>query len=316
MQNKPRLGISSCLLGHNVRYDGGHKLDRFIANTLSEYVQFVPVCPEVECGLPVPRPAMRLVGDPESPRLQTIKEGRDLTLQMQEWAQGRLQELEKEGLCGFIFKSRSPSSGMSRVKVYQENGHPVPKGVGIWARMFMEHFPLLAFEEDGRLNDPRLRENFIQRVFVFKRLQEFLDANKTRQGLVQFHAQHKLILMAHSPQLNRQMGRLVAEADKLSEDELFHSYFVMLSKALSLLSTNKKNTNVLQHIQGYFKKDLSSSEKQELSEIIEQYRQEVVPLIVPVTLLKHFSRKYNKQYLLDQYYLDPHPIELKLRNHV
>ncbi|MFP4213859.1 MAG: YbgA family protein [Desulfohalobiaceae bacterium] len=314
--SRPRIGISKCLLGHNVRYDGGHKLDRFIRDTLGRYVEFVPVCPEVECGMDIPREALRLVGDPEDPSLVTIRSGIDYTGQMQAWGAKRLQELEAEDLSGYIFKAKSPSSGMQRIKVYNQKGHPAPKGVGIWARMFMEHFPLLPVEDEGRLNDPVLRENFITRIFVYASWRSLLAENKTRQGLVDFHTRHKLLLMAHHVPTYRELGRLVASPKDYDREELFQLYQERLCYTLSLRQTAKKNVNVLQHIAGYFKKDLSRDEKQELQELIQSYHQGLVPLVVPVTLLNHYVRKYQKAYLQDQVYLFPHPLELRLRNHV
>jgi uncharacterized protein YbbK (DUF523 family) len=195
---KIKLGISTCLLGENVRYDGGHKLDQFLTETLGQYVEYVPVCPEVECGLPIPRESMHLEGDPESPRLITSKTKQDMTGHMVSWAKKRVVELEKEGLCGFIFKSDSPSSGMERVKVYNEKGMPVKKGVGMFAKIFMDHFPLLPVEDEGRLHDPKLRENFIERIFTLKRWREVLMRKESRGNVVNFHTQHKLLILSHS----------------------------------------------------------------------------------------------------------------------
>ena len=316
MEHSIILGISTCLLGENVRYDGGHKLDRFIRDTLGAYVTFVPVCPEVECGMSVPREALRLVGDPEQPRLVTQKTSRDYTDQMQSWGQTRLAQLQGEELCGYIFKSRSPSSGMERIKVYQESGMPVNKGVGIWARMFMDHFPNLPVEDDGRLHDPMLRENFITRIFVFQRWRELMRENRTLGGLVDFHTRHKLLIMAHHVPIYRELGKLVAAGKSMPLEELFATYLNKLHYALRLQSTTKKNVNVLHHLMGYFKRDLSKDEKQELVEIIDEYARGLFPLIVPITLVNHYVRKYEQPYLLNQYYLHPHPLELKLRNHV
>jgi len=319
MEDRPqkiRLGISSCLLGNPVRYDGGHKLDAFLVRTLGPYVDYVPVCPEVECGMGVPREALRLVGDPAAPRLVTVKTGKDYTGQMTAWARKRVRELEQEGLCGFIFKSRSPSSGMERVKVYSAGGGmPVHAGAGMFARIFMEHFPLLPVEEEGRLNDPALRENFIEQVFVLRRLRRAIQEKKTAGGLVEFHTRHKLLIMARSNRHYRLMGQVVAQAKAAGLAQTFEAYHGLLMEALALKATVKKHTNVLQHMMGYFKKDLSADEKQELLEVIESYRRELVPLIVPVTLISHYARKYRQAYLLGQQYLRPHPLELKLRNH-
>ncbi len=314
--NRIRVGISTCLLGQNVRYDGGHKLDRFLTETLGRYVEYVPVCPEVECGLPVPREAMRLVGEVDAPLLVTIRTRLDHTERMLSWARRRVRELEAEGLCGFIFKHGSPSSGMERVKVYSEGGMPSKSGVGLFARIFMEHFPLLPVEEEGRLHDPKLRENFIERLFTLRHWREVLARGWSRRNLVEFHARSKLLLMAHSPRHLREMGRLVAQAAAMETEVVFDRYQRLLLEALSLKATAKKNTNVLQHAMGYFKKVLSHDEKQELAEVIEQYRLLLTPLIVPITLLSHYVRKYEEPYLAQQTYLHPHPLELQLRNHV
>ncbi len=316
MEEKVRIGISTCLLGEPVRWNGGHSRDRFITDTLGQYFEWVPVCPEVECGLPVPRETLRQVGDPENPRLVTTKTGVDHTERMLEWAAKRVRQLEEEGLCGFIFKSKSPSSGMERVKVYNAKGHPENKGVGMFARAFMNHFPLVPVEEDGRLHDPRLRENFIEAVFVLRRWREALRAGTTMGNLVDFHTRHKLLLLAHNPAMYREMGKMVAGGKKLPPDELYADYEKKLVAALRLKATARKNVNVLQHLLGYFKKELSADEKKELLDIIDQYRQGNVPLIVPITLVNHYVRKYDQPYLRQQVYLQPHPVDLKLRNHV
>ena len=315
MEDKIRLGISTCLLGENVRYDGGHKRDRFIIDTLGQFVEFVPVCPEVECGLPVPRESMHLAGDPESPRLVTTRTKIDHTEKMVNWASKRVGELEKENLCGFIFKSNSPSSGMERVKVYNERGMAQKTGIGMFARVFMDHFPLIPVEEDGRLHDIKLRENFIERIFVLKRWRELLNHHQSRGKLVAFHTEHKLLILSHSQKHSRILGKLVAEAKNIPAEQLYSKYQLIFTEALRLKTTIKKNINVLQHMMGYFKKQLSADEKRELLETIDQYRNEYIPLIVPITLIKHYVRKYDQPYLKQQLYLNPHPIELKLRNH-
>jgi uncharacterized protein YbgA (DUF1722 family)/uncharacterized protein YbbK (DUF523 family) len=311
-----KIGISACLLGEKVRYDGGHKLDPFLTDTLGRYVDFVPVCPEAELGLGVPREAMRLVGDPDHPRLVTIKTGQDISARMNAWARKRVVELEEEDLSGFIFKSRSPSSGMERVKVYSESGPPVKGGVGFFARIFMEHFPLLPVEEEGRLHDPVLRENFVERVFELRRWRECLSRGKTIRNLVEFHTVHKLTLLSHSVAHYRLLGKLVAAAEKLSREELYMNYQSLFLEAIALKATPRKHTNVLHHMMGYFKKQLSPDEKKELLEIIDHYRLDIYPLIVPMTLMNHYIRKYDQPYLMSQVYLNPHPVELQLRNHV
>ena len=316
MNKKIRLGVSSCLLGNNVRYNGGHQRDPFITDTLGNYVEFVPVCPEVECGLGIPRESMRLVGNMDNPRLLTINNGVDHTDKMIKWARKRVYELKEENLCGFIFKSKSPSSGMERIRVYRpdKTGY-VGTRPGIFAQIFMEHFPLLPVEEDGRLHDIRLRENFIEQIFVYKRWRDFVSNKFNRKDLIAFHTDHKLLLMAHSISHYREMGKMVAEAKKYTPKELASYYENSLINALRMKATVKKHTNVLQHMMGYFKKVLSGEEKKELLNIIEDYRKENYPLIVPVTLINHYVHKYGEEYLARQHYLNPHPTELKLRNH-
>jgi uncharacterized protein YbgA (DUF1722 family)/uncharacterized protein YbbK (DUF523 family) len=286
-------------------------------HTLGLYLNYFPVCPEVECGMGIPRETLRLVGNPDNPQMITTQTQKDCTLKMQSWAHKRVRELEKERLCGFIFKSKSPSSGMERVKVYdKETGIPTKRGTGLFARAFMDHFPLIPVEEEGRLNDPSLRENFIERIFVYKRWQEQMSGNSTQSNLIDFHTRHKLLLLSHSPSIYRQLGKLVAESKSKGLKPAISSYHALLMNALHRKATVKKHTNVLQHIMGYFKKNLTPDEKTELLEIIEQYHEEQVPLIVPITLLNHYVRKYDQPYLKHQVYLNPHPIELKLRNHI
>ena len=316
MDLKLRVGISSCILGNPVRWNAGHKLDKYLTHTLGQFVEYVPVCPEVEVGLGVPRESMRLVGDPERPRLITFKSKTDHTDKMVRWADKRVKALEKENLCGFIFKSDSPSSGMIRVKVYNDKGMPHKVGVGIFARAFMNHFPSIPVEDDGRLNNPQIRENFIQQIFTMKRWRE-IDTGRANMGkLVDFHTRNKLLLLSHSQKHYRMMGKLVAAGKQLPISDLYRQYQGMLLDALKLKTTIKKNINVLQHLMGYFKKELSADEKQELLETFEHYRREQVPLIVPITLINHYVRKYQQPYLKHQTYLHPHPLELKLRIHI
>jgi uncharacterized protein YbgA (DUF1722 family)/uncharacterized protein YbbK (DUF523 family) len=317
MDEKIKIGISSCLFGNAVRYDGSSSRDSFLMDTLGHYVSYVPVCPEVECGLSIPREPVRLVGSPDAPRLVTTRTGIDHTERMLSWAHKRVAELEDENLCGFIFKKNSPSSGMERVKVYVDySGMPVKKGVGMFARAFMEHFPLLPVEEDGRLCDIHLRDNFVERIFALKRWRDMLDDGKNRGSLVAFHTAHKLLIMSHSTTHYHLMGKLVARAKELSLKELYTQYESLLLDALRLMAKRKKHVNVLQHMMGYFKKTLSADEKKELLEVIDNYAREYVPLIVPVTLINHYVRKYDQPYLKGQVYLNPHPLELQIRNHV
>jgi len=232
------------------------------------------------------------------------------------WARKRVVELEKDGLMGYIFKSDSPSSGMERVRVYDEKGMPSKKGIGMFARIFMEHFPLLPVEEEGRLHDPVLRENFIERIFALRRWREVLEQRGGRGGLVDFHTKHKLLILSHNPKHYEAMGRLVAQGKSLPVKDLYLQYQAVFLEALKLKTTPKKNANVLQHMMGYFKEQLTPDEKQELLEVIDLYRKEYLPLIVPITLVKHYVKKYDQPYLKEQVYLNPHPIELQLRNHV
>ena len=309
------IGVSACLLGEKVRYDGGHKHDSYITGTLGIFFRLVPVCPEVECGMPIPREAMRLVGSPENPRLMTVRSGVDKTGQMLEYSEKKVRELETEELSGFIFKKNSPSSGLYRVKVYQD-GQPARKSSGLFAAAVVRHFPLLPVEEEGRLNDPQLRENFLERVFASHRWKCFLAGKPDAGKLVAFHTTHKLLMMAHSTAIYREMGKMVAAAGKNADADLFTAYGELLMRGLALHATPKKNANVLMHIMGYFKKQLSAVEKAELLTIIDQYRNLLVPLIVPITLLRHYVMKYEQHYLQGQVYLSPHPAELMLRNHV
>jgi uncharacterized protein YbbK (DUF523 family)/uncharacterized protein YbgA (DUF1722 family) len=315
MNGKLRLGISSCLLGNKVRYDGQHKLDPFLAETLGRYVEFVPVCPEVECGLGIPRPAMRLIGTVEDHRLVTINTGVDHTERMRTWARGRVRELAGENLCGYIFKAKSPSSGMERVKVYNDKGAVIGSTSGLFAAAFMREFPLLPVEDEGRLHDPDLRENFIERVFTLDRYRRGPAAEGTARSLMAFQAAHKLLIMSHSPANVAALGRLASAADRRAGAAVLGAYEALLLKTVALQATVAKHVNVLQHMQGYFKTVLAADEKAELMELIAQYRSGLVPLIVPVTLFRHYARKYAVGYLQGQVYLDPHPLELKLRNH-
>ncbi|MEF2146062.1 MAG: DUF523 and DUF1722 domain-containing protein [Desulfovibrionaceae bacterium] len=315
MSSPLKLGISRCLLGENVRFDGGHKLNTYLRDTLGHFVEFVPICPEVGCGLPVPREALRLVGNPEHPRLVTSRTGRDITEQMRSWAIPWLDALGKEQLCGFVFKYGSPSSGMCRVKVYPEQGGPPSlKGRGIFAGMFMDRFPLVPVEDDGRLNDPDIRENFIERIFTMHRWHCGPGSNPEPSALVDFHTRHKLLIMAHNVQAYRDLGKIVATAGR-GDKALRSDYHNRLMDALKRKATPRSHRNVLEHCQGYFKKQLSSGEKQELQEIIQQYYDGLVPRIVPLTLLNHYVRRYGQDYLAAQVYLNPPPAELKLMNH-
>ncbi len=310
---KIRLGLSACLRGDKVRYDGGHRWDRYITGTLGRYAEFVPVCPEAESGLGVPREPMHLEGGPAAPRLITVQTRQDLTDRLQGWAARRVAALTSENLDGFIFKAKSPSCGPDRVKVYDGSGVPRRVGVGLFARLFQERFPLLPVTDEVRLSDPEFRENFFERIFFVRRWRELL-ANKPNPGdLLRFHTRHKLQFLAHSPEHYRGLGRLVA--GELSRPGIFDDYQALALAALLLKATIKKNVNVLQHLLGYFKKQLSRGEKQEMLEAIAAYHRGELPLLAPVTLINHYVRKFQEPYLSEQTYLNPAPLELLLRYH-
>jgi uncharacterized protein YbgA (DUF1722 family)/uncharacterized protein YbbK (DUF523 family) len=317
MTERIKVLVSACLLGEKVRYDGGHKRDLFLNETLGPFVEWVRVCPEVDCGLPVPREAMRLVRAPKRPRLVTNRTGVDHTERIERWAKARLEELSGLDLCGYICKKDSPSSGMERVKVYGDpGGIPARTGVGVFTRMFMERFPRVPVEEEGRLTDPVLREMFVERVFCFRRFRDLLSRPLSRGALVDFHTDHKLLLLSHDRGHYEEMGRLVAGAKTFTVDTLYRKYEEIFMSALAHKATPKKCSDVLSHMMGYFRKTLSTTEKQEMIEVIDQYRRRLVPLVVPVTLIRHYVRKYDVAYLARQVFLHPHPVELMLRNHV
>jgi len=310
-----RLGISRCLLGDEVRFDGGHKQDHFLTDVLGRYVEWVPVCPEVEAGLGTPREAMRLMGDPDHPRLMTIKSKHDHTQAMETMIATRLDSFQRQDLSGFVFKRGSPSCGVERVRVYTAQGMPSHNGVGIFAKAFTEQFPLIPVEEEGRLCDPSLRENFIERVFCYRRFQDLVQNGVTKQALIRFHTIHKYLLLAHSQQHYETMGRLVSQAKRYGLKELTLKYGEHFMRALTMKATVRKHVNVLQHIVGYFKTRLTTQEKTELLSVIADYHGGLTPLIVPLTLVKHYVQIFDVGYIRDQVYLNPHPKELMLRNH-
>jgi len=311
-----RIGISACLLGRKVRFDGGHKHDRYLTGTLGLYFDWVPVCPEVEAGLPIPRPTLRLELHDGDVRMVMPKEGRDLTRAMRSYAKSRAAALAKEELSGYLLKKDSPSCGMERVRVYKEQGRPNRNGRGLYAEALLARFPHLPVEEEGRLHDPKLRENWITRVFAYHRLRGLWKRRWTIGDLVRFHTAHKLLLLAHSPKDYRELGRMVAAAKRIDRQELRTGYESQFMAALSKMATRAKNTNVLQHVLGFFKKDLDAGSRRELLGHVQDYRLGLVPLVVPLTLVAHYVRLLDVEYLRDQLYLHPHPKELALRNHV
>lgn len=311
-----RVGVSACLLGQKVRYDGGHKRDRFINDTLSRWVEFVPVCPELELGLGVPRPTIRLEKRAGEVALVEPRSGVDLTRRMTAFSRQRVRALRDERLCGYVLKNRSPSCGMERVQVWNEAGMPEKTGRGLYAQALMAANPELPVEEEGRLCDPRLRENFVERLFAYRRVRGLFAGRWKLADLVAFHTVHKLQLMAHSPRHYREMGRLVAGAKALPRKEVQARYQAAFMAALTRVATPGRNTNVLQHMAGYFKKTLDDACKQELGGLIEDYRRGWSPLVVPLTLIRHHAHRLGVDYLKGQTYLEPHPKELMLRNHV
>lgn len=313
--NKITLGISSCLLGNKVRYDGGHKLDPFLTDTLGRYIEWIPVCPEAACGLGIPREVMALEGNPDSPRIKTVWTGIDHTTRLQRWTKGELKVLADIDISGFVFKARSPSCGVRDTKVFDAKCRVRSRGPGLFTRTVSERFPFLPVEDEGRLHDPAIRENFIERVFVYRRWREYTKEDGSLRSLVAFHADHKYLIMAHSRKHYRELGVMVAARKCVRRDKLLADYFEVLMAGLQLLATPKKNANVLQRMAEHFKDKLSADEKEKLLEVITNYHDGLAPLIIPITLLRHYARKYREDHLARQFYLTPHPLELMLRNH-
>lgn len=311
-----RVGISSCLLGQEVRFDGGHKRDRYLTDTLGRFVEWVPVCPELEIGLGAPRETLRLEGKGGDPRLVFRNSREDITRRMNAWSARRVEALDAEDLCGYVLKKDSPSCGMERVKVYGEGGAARKEGVGLFARSLMQRHPLLPIEEEGRLNDAPLRENFIERVFAYRRFRDLLAAGMTLGRLIPFHAAHKFLILSHSPKHYIALGRLVAGAKGLPARTLTDRYGTLFMEGLVVQATARKHANVLQHVLGYMKRDLSAADKTEALAVIDDYRRGLLPLVAPLTLLRHHLARRNVPYIADQIYLKPHPKELMLRNHV
>lgn len=312
----PRLGISACLLGQTVRYDGGHKLDHFLTESLGRFVEWVPVCPEVEIGMGVPRESVRLIGTPEAPRMIAERSGKDWTGAMECFAAARVRQLMELELSGYVFKKNSPSCGMERVPIYNRKHTPVRRGRGVYAATAMDRLAPMPMEDEGRLSDHRLRENFVERVFAFHRWQRLLAETRSPAALMEFHARHKYLLLAHSQRHYRQLGRLAAEVKRSTLRATYEAYGRTFMETLRLSTNTRKHANVLEHMLGYFSDKLSTAERRELVELIRDYRSELVPLIVPVTLIQHYVKKYHCAYLIGQTYLSPSPKELMLRNYV
>jgi uncharacterized protein YbgA (DUF1722 family)/uncharacterized protein YbbK (DUF523 family) len=311
-----RIGISSCLLGNCVRYDGGHKRDTFLVETFGAFVEWVPVCPEVELGLGTPREALRLVRRGDVVHMVNTRSGADITRAMQTWAHARAEALAGERLAGFVLKKDSPSCGMTRVRVYGDSGMAERNGRGLFASALIDRMPRLPVEEEGRLSDPRLRDNFVERVFAYVRLRAFFESRWKVGDLVRFHTAHKMALLAHSTDIYRELGRTVAAAAQTPRAALAAAYGDRFMDALALMATPRKHTNVLLHMAGHFTPRLEPAGKRELLDAIEDYRLGLLPLIVPITLVRHYVRHFDLGYLAGQVYLEPHPKELMLRNHV
>ena len=313
--DRPRIGISACLLGDEVRYDGGHKRDAFLSDVLSTYVDFVRVCPEVEIGMGTPRDPLRLVRARDGRvRMITTRTGVDHTESMHSWARERLHGLEAEHLAGYVLKRNSPSCGMARVQVFSASGYPQRNGRGLFAEALMKQFPNLPLEEEDRLLDPVIRENFIERIFAYHRLQKLFRGPWRRGGLVAFHTAHKMALLSHSLVAYDALGRLVASGSP--RPRLQREYERIFMQALAVPSTTRRHTNVLMHMSGHLRKLLDKESRQELARTIDDYRRGVVPLTVPLTMLRQHVRVHHVPYLAGQTYLEAHPYEVMLRNHV
>lgn len=312
--HKPKLGVSACLMGVEVRFNGGHKESHLCTRSLNEYFDFVPACPEVAIGMGIPREAIHLIGDPANPQaVGSVHSELNVTQALADY--GTHMATEMDDICGYIFMQKSPSCGLERVKVYQDNGVPATDGGrGIYAQAFCARHPNLPVEEDGRLNDPVLRENFITRVFAYADWQALLRNGLTRRGLTEFHSRYKYQLMANHPAQYRVLGKMLGSMAKADPNEVGPRYFSELMSALKKCATRGTHTNVLQHLNGYFKKTMSPGDSQEMQRLIAQYRRGIVPLVVPLTLLKHHLRQNPDPYVAQQIYLQPHPENLSLRN--
>jgi uncharacterized protein YbgA (DUF1722 family)/uncharacterized protein YbbK (DUF523 family) len=316
-RSQPRIpiGISSCLLGQPVRYDSGHKRDAYLTDVLGKYFEYLPWCPEVGIGLSIPRPPIRLTGDPSRPRAVGVRDDSiDVGDKLVDYARSVMADAPR--LSGYIFKRGSPSCGMERVKVYDAKGMPRGSSPGLYAAEVMRMLPLLPVEEEGRLNDPVLRESFVTRVYVYHRWQRLTDEGVTPAALIDFHTRHKFLLLSHSEVHYRGLGRLVARAGVDDIDALSREYVETLMDGLKRRATRRRHSNVLQHIMGYLKRSIEADDKTELSKTIDDYRQGTVPLTVPLKLIEHHFRRHPSDYVALQVYLNPHPAELGLRNHL
>ncbi len=302
MKERIKIGISACLLGERVRYDGRDSLDHYLRYTMGSLVEWIPVCPEVGCGLPVPREPMQLVGHPENPRLITKYTGKDYTELMNRWLRREIKRLRKEQICGFVFKSRSPSSGLRGVRIKTPDGR-ILKGYGLFAKAVMENFPDLPVEDNERMYNPAIRRGFFMRACIYRRWKDMLKGGMKKSSLRSFHEAHKLTLMAHGPGRLKEMEELLYSAKKSSSRVVFRQYYSLLMETLKLKCTVRKNYNVLKHILSYLK-CCTPDEMRALKKSMDDYRRGEIPLIVPVTLINHFAEKYGLNYLRKQYYLN------------
>lgn len=310
-EQKPKIGISACVAGEQVRFDKGHKRSDFCMSQLAPFVDYQAFCPEVAIGLPVPRPTIRQVQLNDGIHVSRPDGDGDVTQDLTEYGQTVASKIDH--LSGFIFCQKSPSCGMERVKVYQEDGKgSTASGIGLFAKQIMVHNPNLPCEENGRLMDPALRENFMIRVFTYRHWQDLLSSGLTKHKLIEFHSKRKYLLMSHHLISYKETGRLLARAD-LKLEEMAQQYISILMSGLKHVATHKSHTNTLQHLQGYFKKVLTKQQKSELSTHINDFRAGLVPLLVPLTLINHYLKEFPQQYLAAQVYLSPYPQELKLR---
>lgn len=311
METKLKIGISACVLGQPVRFDKSHKRSAFCVDELGEWVEYQPVCPEVAIGLPVPRPTIRQIARGEVITVSRPDGSSDVTHALTQFGQSHAKRCHD--LAGFIFCAKSPSCGMERVKVYHHHGQGSEMtGVGMFAKQIMQQNPLLPCEENGRLNDPVIRENFITRIFTYQKWLDLKASGITHHKLIAFHSAHKYLVMSHHIESYKQMGKLLAKLEA-PVAEVAEQYIALLMAALRVKASRRSHTNTLQHLQGYFKKQLTSAKRQELTEQIEAYRQGITPLLVPLTLINHYLLEYPNTYLEQQTYLNPHPKTLKLR---
>ena len=314
LADRPRVGISLCLLGEEVRHDGGHKHDRYATGVLGQHFQWVPVCPEVEVGMGTPREPVNLLRTGDGVIMRGIRSGEDWTERMQQYSDRRVPELMQSELHGFLLKKDSPTCGMERVRLYDHNNVPGRDGVGLFAQALKDQVPNVPLEEEGRLNDKPLRENFITRVYSYYRWRNLTRAEPTPHAVITFHTQHKMLLLAHSPKHYYELGKLVAEAGNLQMEELLERYETIFMQALAKPASLGRQVNALQHLMGYLKDSVSAEDKAELTGVIQEYRDGIVPLIVPLTLLRHHLRQIEDPWVEQQVYLQPYPRELALRS--